>query len=459
MKKNETSHPATGVAQRLITFCGMITHLFAPTKKRAENNAQHARTYLHGLLSETPRKNSEAIADAAGDTESQDLQNFIADSQWEEAEVFRYAAGRANERLGNHPDAMLALDESCFSKKGKRSAAVARQYNGRLGKIDNCQVGVFSSLTNGTNAVLIGARLLVPDEWVQEPERCIAAGIPADRIKSATKSDLVRELIGEADAYGVIYARVGIDSFYGRDTCLLCWLDDRGIEFYADTPANTYIWLEQPESGIHPDRPGQHGAIKVNTVAELCGGWKKAKRVRIREGENGPVMVDSIVRRVWVWPSGETAARQWWLLISKDQGGELKYTLSNAPATTPQATLAKHQGQRHFIERNFQNSKSHLGMADYQVRKWRAWHRHMALVALAGLFVMEERLYQKSTDPLLSTRDVVQILDWYFRSNPTLESVVEQIERRHHRRKRASASKFKTAAENEKKIRKKILTV
>ena len=98
-------------------------------------------------------------------------------------------------------------------------------------------------------------------------------------------------------------------------------------------------------------------------------------------------------------------------------------------------------------------------MADYQVRKWRAWHRHMALVALAGLFVMEERLYQKSTDPLLSTRDVVQILDWYFRSNPTLESVVEQIERRHHRRKRASASKFKTAAENEKKIRKKILTV
>jgi SRSO17 transposase len=375
----------------------MITHLFAPTKKRAENNAQHARTYLHGLLSETPRKNSEAIADAAGDTESQDLQNFIADSQWEEAEVFRYAAGRANERLGNHPDAMLALDESCFSKKGRHSACVARQYNGRLGKIDSCQVGVFSSLTNGTNAVLVGTRLLVPDEWVQDPERCLAAGIPADRIKTATKTDLARELIEEADTYGVIYARVGIDSFYGRDTGLLCWLDDRGTEFYADTPANTSIWLEQPESGIHPDRPGQHG--------------------------------------------------------------ELKYTLSNAPATTLQATLAKHQGQRHFIERNFQNSKSHLGMADYQVRKWRAWHRHMAMVALAGLFVMEERLYQKSTDPLLSTRDVVQILDWYFRSNPTLESVVEQIERRHHRRKRASASKFKTAAENEKKIRKTILTV
>ena len=457
MKKNETSQPATGVAERLISFCGMITHLFAATRKRAENNAQHARTYLHGLLSETPRKNSEATADAAGNTESQDLQNFIADSQWEDASVFRYAARRANERLGDHPDAMLALDESAFTKKGSRSAGVSRQYNGRLGKIDNCQVGVFSSLTNGTNATLIGARLFVPDEWVADPARCRAAGIPEDRIKPATKIDLARELIEEADAYGVIYARVGIDSFYGRDTGLLCWFDDRGTEFYADTPASTYVWLEQPEGGIHPDRPGQRGAIKVSAVPDLCGGWRKAKRVRIREGENGPVMVDSIARRVWVWSPGETAARQWWLLISRDRGGVVKYTLSNAPAGTPQATLARHQGQRHFIERNFQNSKSHLGMADYQVRKWRAWHRHMAMVALAGLFVMEERLYHKSDDPLFSTRDVVQILDWYFRCNPTLDSVVAQIQQRHDRRKRAAASKTKTAAEMEKKIRKKIL--
>lgn len=123
----------------------------------------------------------------------------------------------------------------------------------------------------------------------------------------------------------------------------------------------------------------------------------------------------------------QTAARQWWLLISKDQGGEIKYCAT--PHHHAQATLAKHQGQRHFIERNFQNSKSHLGMATYQVRKWRARHRHMAMVALAGLFVMEERLYHKPTDPLLSTRDVVKILDWNFRSSLTLQSIVAQTER------------------------------
>ncbi|MEI7908312.1 MAG: transposase, partial [Verrucomicrobiota bacterium] len=97
MKKNEISLTATGVAARLKAFCGMITHLFAPTKKRAENNAVHAKTYLRGLLSETPRKNSEAIADVADDTQAQDIQNFMTGSQWEYDDVFAHAARQANQ--------------------------------------------------------------------------------------------------------------------------------------------------------------------------------------------------------------------------------------------------------------------------------------------------------------------------------------------------------------------------
>lgn len=218
MKKNETSHTATGVATRLKTFCEMITHLFAPTRKRAENNAVHAKTYLQGLLSETPRKNSEAIADAAKGTQSQDLQNFMTGSQWESDDVFAHVAEQANCRIGNHPDTMLAIDESGFSKKGKFSAAVARQYNGRMGKVDNCQVGVFSSLSNGANATLIGARLFLPEEWVNDKERCIKAGIPEDQIVAASKIDLARQLIEQADAHGVEYARIGVDSFTGVTT-------------------------------------------------------------------------------------------------------------------------------------------------------------------------------------------------------------------------------------------------
>jgi SRSO17 transposase len=452
VKKNETSHPATGVATRLFEFCGMITDLFAKTRKRAENNAKHAKDYIHGLLSETPRKNSEAIADALQGTQEQDLQNFISDSSWDHTDVFAHVAREANRRIGGQPETMLAVDESCFTKKGRFSAGVGRMYNGHLGKVDNCQVGVFSSLTNGSNATLIGARLLLPAEWIKDEERCLKAGIPTDKIKAASKIDFARELIEQADAHGVQYARIGLDSFYGRDIALLCWIQDRGGEFYGDIPENTYIWLDEPTGGKRPPTPAKHGAIKANQLSNNKDAWKKSKRIKIRNGENGPVIVDSLVRRVWVWPTEEGSPRQWWLLISKDKGGKIKHTLSNAPCNAHQEQLARHQGQRHFIERNFQNSKSHLGMADYQVRKWSGWHRHMAMVALAGLFVMEERMLNHKALPLLSTRDVVQILDWYFRENPTLDSIIEQIENRHHRRRRVSKSKIKISAKNERKI-------
>ena len=452
MKKNETSLTATGVATRLKMFCGMITHLFAPTKKRAENNVVHAKTYLHGLLSETPRKNSEAIADVADDTQAQDIQNFMTGSRWKYDDVFAHVASKANQRIGNHPDTMLAIDESGFTKKGRSSAAVTRQYNGRMGKVDNCQVGVFSSLSNGANATLIGASLLLPPEWVKDEKRCLKAGIPKDKIRKATKIDLARELIEQADAHGVQYACIGVDSFYGRDISLLCWIEDRGCEFYADTPKNTFVWLSKPQGEKRPASPGKNGAIKISELPDLKGSWKKSKRIKIRDGENGPVIVESLVCRVWIWPDGENAPREWWLLVSRDKGGEIKYTLSNSPPTTTQEQLAKHQGQRHFIERNFQNSKSHLGMADYQMRLWNGWHRHMAMVALAGLFVMEERMLSgKGT--LLSTRDVVQLLDWYFRASPSLESVVEQVEKRHRRRRIASKSKIDLSAKAEEIMR------
>ncbi len=131
----------------------------------------------------------------------------------------------------------------------------------------------------------------------------------------------------------------------------------------------------------------------------------------------------------------------WWLITSKDSGGNIKYTLSNSLLETSIEELATHQGQRHFIERTFQNSKSHLGMADYQVCKWQVRHRHMAMVSLAGLFVMEERMLNRQTKPLRNTRDVVQILDWYFSTRPSVERMTNEIENRHHSRKKVSKSK------------------
>jgi SRSO17 transposase len=113
------------------------------------------------------------------------------------------------------------------------------------------------------SATLIGERLLIPDEWIKDEERCLKAGIPKDMIKTASKIDLARDLIEQADANGVQYARIGVNSFYGRDTGFLCWIEDRGGEFYADTPENTHIWLSKPKGDKRPTSPAKHGALKV----------------------------------------------------------------------------------------------------------------------------------------------------------------------------------------------------
>src|SRR5436305_1004760 len=200
-KKNDTAR-LEGVALRLARFAGMITGIFASTKKRSEQLAGHACDYLKGLLSELPRKNMERMGEAMRDVSHEDLQHFISGSRWEHARVFAWIARRASARLGQHRDSMLLVDESCFAKKGGRSAGVARQYNGRLGKTENSQVGVFSALGCGTRAALIGARLYLPKEWIEDPARCKAAGIPQGQVQARTKIDLARELIEEAIAHG-----------------------------------------------------------------------------------------------------------------------------------------------------------------------------------------------------------------------------------------------------------------
>jgi hypothetical protein len=175
--------------------------------------------------------------------------------------------------------------------------------------------------------------LFLPDEWVDYPARCRKASIPAEQIKSATKIDLARELIEQADGHGVTYARIGMDSFYGRDSSLLCWIEDRDREFYADIPENLHIWLSPPLREKRPASPAKHGAIKVSEFVKQQETEFNCAPIQIQTAENGPVMVQVIARRIWAWPTGEgKTPREWWLIISKDSGGKIKYTLSNAPA-------------------------------------------------------------------------------------------------------------------------------
>ena len=169
---------------------------FFPCHSR--NGAPHAEHYLQGLLSHLPRKNIERMGEALPDTRHEDLQHFLSDSPWNTGPVWRWVGQRASAHLGGHADSTLLIDESGLAKKGDRSVGVARQYNWRLGKTDNCQVGVFAALALGPRAALVGARLFLPDAWVDAPARCRRAGVPEPEIRARTKLALARALVAQA---------------------------------------------------------------------------------------------------------------------------------------------------------------------------------------------------------------------------------------------------------------------
>ena len=423
---------------------------------RSRHGAPPAEPYLQGLLSQMPRQNMERMGELLPDTRHEDLQHFLSDSPWDTGPVWRWVGQRASAHLGGRADSMLRIDESGFAKKGDRSVGVARQYHGRLGKTDNCQVGVFAVLALGPRATLVGARLFLPDGWVEDPARCRRAGVPEPEIRARTKLEWARALVAEAQAHGLQFQWVGADTFYGRDQGWLCELAGQGLGFLVDVPCDTRVWTQAPPSGARPAVLDASGAERVDAVGRQWSRGGKGQQVTLRVGENGPVAVRLWAQRVWGWPPAEPRPRRWWLLVREDARGERKFSLSNAPAQTSLRRLGRLQGQRHFIERTLEDGKSQVGMGQHQARKWRAWQHHMALVGLALLFVLEERLGRQEPQPLLSVRDVVERLDWYFRGSRSAREVEAAVRRRHQRRARLAAAALARAKKRDRKAQVKI---
>ena len=424
-----------------------IARLFDTT---THNGSGHAQLYLQGLLSELPAKNMWRMEERIAGAKQENLQQFLSDSPWKSSVLWSWVGRRANEHLGGQARSMLLIDESAHGKKGDKSVGVARQYNGRLGKTDNCQVGVYSALALGTRATLTGSRLYLPEAWVKDRPRCLGAGIPGEEIRFRTKLELARELVEEALANGLAFAWVGIDAGYGRDQGLLSWIEDQKLGFVGDVPHDLLVWEKRPAM---VERPAKLQASGARAVGKLGREWRAAgpgRKVTLRAGENGPVRVKVWGRRVWVWPAEQPEPRCWWLVVREDREGEIKHTLINAAAATPLEELAMLQGGRHFVERAFEDGKSHVGLGDYQVRKWLGWQHHMALVGLAMLFVLLERLLAEMEHPLLSVRDVVELMSWYFLEHPSLPKLLEVMRRRHRRRKQVMRAATKRAKNEEK---------
>ncbi len=446
-----------GIGRRFVSFCERFGGHFRRQTRTVETTVQH---YLRGLL-QAETKNMERMEEVIPEADHQALQHMLSESAWAERAVLDRVAQEANRLLGDSADSSLIIDESGFPKKGTQSVGVGRQWCGQLGKIENCQVGVFAALGRGTNATLIDERLFLPERWTQDPKRCQAAGIPATHRDFKRKHDLALEMIAHARRQGIGFAWVGFDGLYGSDPALLRALDDQGEIFVGDVHKDQHLYLDDPQP-IAPRpatprgrpstrRQAQTPAIRVDrcVIQQPLDRWQ---RVALRNGAKGPLQVDVLHQRVWLWDGDEPRARQWHLIVRREveTPTELKYSLSNAPADTPAPRLAFMQGQRYWIERVLRNAKQDAGLGDYQVRGWRGWHHHMALVMMALLFTLEERLFHHQTRPLLSGADIRALLNHFLpRRDTSLDEVIRQMERRHRKRQSATDSAYRRQPLNE----------
>jgi SRSO17 transposase len=427
-----------GLANAFKSFCGSLTELVPDMfKTKKHDSSHHARRYLGGLVSGSARKNMSRMDEhltADDESDYEGMQHFLSASPWDESKVWDFIAGQADHRLGDTPDSCLVIDESAITKKGVKSVGVGRQHNGRLGKQDNCQVGVFSVLNCNTFSAVVGARLFLTKEWIDDPERCQKSGVPKEQIRERTKIDLARELVEQAEEQGLRFACVGVDAFYGRDSTFLEWMDGRSLVYCADIPNNALIFETKPEGETRPKEMRKAATRADALAAKYAAG--KGVEITVREGENGQVRGEFWTRRVWVWPAEREAPRECWAIVRRMSDGTLKISLSNAPAGAAMDRLAKWQASRYFVERTFQDAKSHAGMADYEARGWKAWHHHMALVGLAMLFMMQQRLLLAEAAPLLSARDIVDLLDWHLARPRTAAEALAAVARRHEVRER-----------------------
>lgn len=435
-------------------------------KTETRDTSALAEVYISGLLhTERGKGNIERVVEEVevdGEGEGyQQVQQFITDSPWDGFDLMASVACQTATLYANQPtyqeqEVGYIIDESAHLKKGPQSVGVARQYAGVIGKVDNCQVGVYASLVWQTRTSLINARLYLPECWTEDEARCKKAGIPEADRGHKTKQQLAFEMLKADMAAGVRFGWVGGDGLYGHGYELSYAVDDLGLPFLFDVHCDQPVYLEEPEISVPEKKPGRGRTpsiprteaqpTRVNAYQEGLSeaDWQK---VEVRDTTKGVLTLSMHVRQVWVWDGQEPQARVRTLVISKNPAeNKTKYSLSNlALDQTPMERFAYMQAQRYWVERSFQDAKSELGMSDYQVRKWQGWYHHMALVILAMSFLVRERIRNQSTVPLLSCRDVRILIIALLTNDQTLiDKRLKQMHMRHKQRQRDIQRYFKT---------------
>jgi SRSO17 transposase len=371
---------------------------FVGLLQRSEQG-QHARDYVAGLLSSLESKNIESIA-YLHDQEREPLQGFIGQSPWDHTPWFTELARQVGQQLAS-PDGVLVFDPSAFPKKGKASVGVQRQWCGRLGKVDNCQVGVYLAYVGAAEHALVDVRLYLPREWAGDRKRCKAVGVPRGE-RFRTRHELALEMLDQRGP-ALPHGWVSGDDEMGRCTPFRRHLRARGERYLLAVPSNTAVRdltaPDPPHSG-----PGRRPSPPFRRVDRWCaavpeGAWQT---LEVRAGEKGPIVVQAVRTLVQARTEGRVSEVAEALVVFREAQGDgtwkHDYLLSNAALGVPLSEYARVFKAQHRVEECLQRAKGEAGLADYEVRTWRGWYHHQALALAATWFLTQESRRGKKMD-------------------------------------------------------------
>lgn len=415
---------------------------FAPFFTRAEQRVW-AEVYLRGLLvADVPRKNTEAMAlrllgaGPGAEARVRALQQFVGEGGWNDDAILAAHQRLVDETLGEE-DGVLLIDGSDLPKQGNHSAGVARQWCGASGKRDNCQAGVYLGYASRQGYTLLDRRLSLPACWFtpEYQERWDACRIPAST-PFQTKPALAAGMVAQLQAERRLRARwLACDEGYGQDPAFLDRVDASGLWYLAEAPRSTFVWplvdptdgttpRARPTTGVPPATPGRGRPpsrerlqpdspppLPVEALAALpAAQWHC---YRLLEGSKGPLVAEFAAVRAVAVRDGLPGPDVWVLLRRPlpvpGETPEVKYSLSQAPADTPLATLVRVSGLRWPIEACFEEGKEEVGLDHYELRFWRGWYHHMTLVILAHHFLvrLQRRLDQRGGGPTATDRSTL----------------------------------------------------
>jgi SRSO17 transposase len=360
-----------GWADGLAALHARIAHRFA----RGEVRARVGR-YLVGLLGRVERKNGWQLAEAVGEAGPQGVQRLLNAATWDADGVRDDLRAYVVEHLGDATSGVLIVDETGFVKKGKKSCGVGTQYTGAVGGTANAQVGVFLAYASAKGTAFVDRALYLPRAWTHDPARRAEAGVPAG-VRFATKLELAKRLLARAFAAGVPARWVTGDAAYGRSHAFRRWLEDRGRAYALSVPMTHAVYAE-----------GRRQTVTKWAAGLPPAAWRPRSAGAGVQGE-----------RVDAWaclPLEEATAPGWrrWLLVRRwaADPDDIAFYVAYGPEGTPVEELVRVCGMRWQVEEGFAQAKGEVGLDQYEVRTWAAWHRFVTLALLAHAYLAVTRL-------------------------------------------------------------------